>query len=1544
MYRWKYPRIFVCIGLIAMICAGVWQIDKVPDLLSENINNDQYVAMQNLDGGRTAASFDFLQVPTVSSQYISPESSTGGANFTIYSFSTNMDANYSLDVFAYYEPIRCDDLIEVLTAYYRSDGTWFVAGRILNFEANTPRQLVLGIGNHANNLTWQTIGLVNETAGMVIAANDTAIRIVYLERNVDESESDPVRWVKYYASNDGGKNWTNGTLWDVSSLPGNWFGGISMAANSSTFECVWSFANVSSWNDTQRYNLSTTWETRDAGAGWQASTNLTSLIGKATFYPQVIFNQTDGSLYLCVANYSSYYDEKPSLIQKVHEILLKLGNGPDAIATGQREIFPLGDLWGWEGPVVYCALDSDKNCFYFLNATTQNYDIKKGIKYDVFWNASAWDAPFGDTELFLKSSFIRFNFWAQNGPKFFSGQVSTIGAFEKPGLMDADVPFGLLRHVNGTLLAAEVMTLLFNGTDSTGNTHHARAYYFNLTVTRDGSTPLTNRAFLAVDDIAPQINVGTSNSFISPYSSPGIGDEFTSTVTSTKVGSATLTVETLNMQINGTADLTDGTYTYYYPTICGDGRVNYVFFLQVEGSVDKLMFCKSLDGSLSWTAPQVVQILPYGVGPLRSVVKGAEIYCWVGQASAKELLFLSPDRGATFFQSESGVTIHQISSDLVCWRGEPDNNYFNISRSTDLGVTWTPFLSIDRVLYNGDGDYHDEELEGVGYDPASGNYSFVIANGSVNWAAFAITTHDGKSMIFTNDICVGAQGAGSMARALKVGVRPVSGDSPEWVIISNVYNTYLMRSTILAEMTVSGNGTPSLWRNFTGISGDTVLVPLSEGPLYDVLLVENSTPCVVKMNLNISTPQQFNQIKVVYGSSVVYTTSTIVPVGSNGVLTFRGLSSAGDVLPDGDYRWTVTFTDLAGQAVEETATLTIDNTLPVKGSYAYLTTPTRPDPRYPTKVTIPVSDVHLSGGTLRYWTTSSATRNEVPMDQISLGLGIAIFTGIIPGVTDDVVYWEVEIMDSAGNSLVVDDGGQPFTYSKPHLHLEEEFEPELTLDLSKIDKFEVRFLVSEDSEYIAFVYINYTLDDGSGTHVATMTRIGANIFSFTFASFPRNATRLIYTAMAVDIYGNLVPLGRTRSISLIPALPLWELSTIQQILLSLIALAVGIISGVVYSRMVQRRVGGRNLLQEFTTHAAQGKRANVVQGRTGTGYNKFSLVALALSLVAVFGFIGITLVFFFLYAWPEAAMFALVGSFLATVFLWVLATNHAVIQTLHKGRDKLRRYHILLNTIVALSIFVTLLGILWIGDSIAWWRVRMNQQAYVVWGVTIPSVLTTLATAFFSSILLLTWSVNKSVSKTARDFKEDLAENLNPGKIFQQREMKIAEIMTSVGWKGIIFVALIGATLIFASDLIVYTPQGMLIIIPFVLGAVLTLAVRSFWRKMNLSGETASACYDLLVKCPSCGSQTALGGTFCENCGVRVIEGTRVLEGRPCEACHRPNPNDNKYCRFCGNKTGEKPTIMPLKQNEGHEGKGSKFPKTPKMPQYNPADNLEKEK
>jgi predicted amidophosphoribosyltransferase len=93
--------------------------------------------------------------------------------------------------------------------------------------------------------------------------------------------------------------------------------------------------------------------------------------------------------------------------------------------------------------------------------------------------------------------------------------------------------------------------------------------------------------------------------------------------------------------------------------------------------------------------------------------------------------------------------------------------------------------------------------------------------------------------------------------------------------------------------------------------------------------------------------------------------------------------------------------------------------------------------------------------------------------------------------------------------------------------------------------------------------------------------------------------------------------------------------------------------------------------------------------------------------------------------------------------------------------------------------------------------------------------------------------------------------------------------------------------------------QGLLIIVPFVLGTFAVIAVNAFWKKMVPQTE-ADVLYDHLTTCPSCGVETALGGLYCENCGAKIVGGTRVLEGRECSQCGMLNPVSGKHCRFCG--------------------------------------------
>ena len=73
--------------------------------------------------------------------------------------------------------------------------------------------------------------------------------------------------------------------------------------------------------------------------------------------------------------------------------------------------------------------------------------------------------------------------------------------------------------------------------------------------------------------------------------------------------------------------------------------------------------------------------------------------------------------------------------------------------------------------------------------------------------------------------------------------------------------------------------------------------------------------------------------------------------------------------------------------------------------------------------------------------------------------------------------------------------------------------------------------------------------------------------------------------------------------------------------------------------------------------------------------------------------------------------------------------------------------------------------------------------------------------------------------------------NENPLTILERREDAISTITRKVGTKGMLFIGIIGMTIIFASDLSIYATQGILIIIPFIIGAIVTQLVYSFLQR-----------------------------------------------------------------------------------------------------------------
>lgn len=293
-----------------------------------------------------------------------------------------------------------------------------------------------------------------------------------------------------------------------------------------------------------------------------------------------------------------------------------------------------------------------------------------------------------------------------------------------------------------------------------------------------------------------------------------------------------------------------------------------------------------------------------------------------------------------------------------------------------------------------------------------------------------------------------------------------------------------------------------------------------------------------------------------------------------------------------------------------------------------------------------------------------------------------------------------------------------------------------------------------------------------------------------------------------------------------------------------------------------------------------------------------SLIGLILIISTISGLI-LTGTVFIILGFAEAAMLSLTGAFLSSIVLWVFLFSKQVEKFLRLNEPNIPLKNKILLLIVSVSIFGILVTIFFTGNSVAWWRVRVNEQSYDIGGFTIPKALTTVGTTFFSSILLLTWTILRKVSIQADDLKNAELNNENPLLLIERRERYISRTLSGIGRKGVIFIVIIGVTIIFASDLSYYATQGILIIIPFALAAFITLFSASYYQKKKRS--PVQFALDNLTKCPNCGNKTALGGTYCEECGTELVLGKRYSNGVECNKCGQINSEDNKFCRYCNN-------------------------------------------
>ncbi|MHA1342695.1 MAG: hypothetical protein ACTSQG_01805, partial [Promethearchaeota archaeon] len=1419
---------------------------------------------------------EWVIMPTLNNKYFSPDTTPGNGDKVIYSFAVNQPEDYSLNISAYYDPIDnypgfvgLGDQVKS-AGYLMPNGTWLIVG--LEHRLSESKDYIwLGKGTNASNMVWQQVSQVKNAVYFAVAgdASSKKIRIAYVVYNDNANSSG----IKCFSSDNWGKTWAHNLIHNYTSVnEKNWwlyqslsvyYYGLSIGAFNGKFTCMWG-ATVNG-----QYENCTILESEDLGAGWSAAKNLTALQGFGYSHPQVIYNQTDNDGTLYVA-----YDKYDSLMADLNSSIIELGNGINNPATDKWDFDPWGNVIS-NYPIVYWAKDYKTNRFYILDGSDKNQN--KGLR-NATWGQ---DISNRTKDRFQTECKYSFNLYANNGPKCFSGSVQSDDNFKTLGILDCKTPFNV-RTYNGTTSAYKTVNKIFDGKDKEGNSREAMAYSFNLKVgtSSEGLFDL----IVYVDNEPVKVNYTPSANRISPFTSPGINDKFTIDIEADKSGIATLNIRSLT-PINRTYELKEDLDIVQYPVLCGDGLNNYLFFINYADPIKMLMFTKSSDGGLSWEDPVMIDSSvssPYS--KLKAHQEGQNLYLWDSYGN----FYTSSDLGETFFEDNQFYTVEAVSDDGACFFGMDTGffgNKFSINRSLDYGYQWEGFCTINLP------DADNYTLEDAAYDPISGNYSFIIAH-KVNKSIYFISvSNDGSKYTLSGNLMPTGYTISNIYREMFD--LEVRGNS-EWIITTTAKNKYKYNelSSVLSY-SVSTNGvTFSNWANFTDINGKKMST-IAVGKHWDIIFPENGYPCFITGI--VETFPFLSSFNITSKSNFIFGRTEELDENYEAQLSFNGVTTTGDILPDGNYTWSLELVDIAGYCDKTSGWVYLDNTAPVLVGSDPLTSPKSPYPMNKTKITVPIEEANYDT-CLLYYRVPGGGWNITKMTVANTKDQFVNFTGVIYPQNSSVttVFWKVVVNDTCGNYLVLDNNGQLYSYGRgvyeyvkqsgalsptlyddwkwsyiftsgydhldkvwlrkefegsatidieiqpsgsnnntfsiniahnlvylsavykfmfrtdigqefiieeialerPDVRIEEDEEPPSTLDLSEDDSYTVRIVASDGGAYIEYVYIEYQFDDGSSKKTELLEYTG-HLYEYTFDDFPAEATSLTYRIFAVDIYGNEVELEKERTINIIPELPTWEMTPEAQILILILSLIIGVSCGFVFSFVTSRKGAGlrdEKLLRRSGIFAIKDEKITDRKEMSKKLYESIEMkkkISIILTLISftIFSIMG----FFFIgMELPALSMLFFIGAFLTATILWVLLSAELVVKNLRSAKYESAGKDKLILFAISILIYYFLLMIFISGNSIAWWRVRVNQLSYNIAGIVVPKALTTVTTTFFSSILLLTASTFKEVSNKVEELKQAESLNENPLIIIKRREKAISSVISNVGKKGILFVTIIG--------------------------------------------------------------------------------------------------------------------------------------------------------
>jgi len=181
---------------------------------------------------------------------------------------------------------------------------------------------------------------------------------------------------------------------------------------------------------------------------------------------------------------------------------------------------------------------------------------------------------------------------------------------------------------------------------------------------------------------------------------------------------------------------------------------------------------------------------------------------------------------------------------------------------------------------------------------------------------------------------------------------------------------------------------------------------------------------------------------------------------------------------------------------------------------------------------------------------------------------------------------------------------------------------------------------------------------------------------------------------------------------------------------------------------------------------------------------------------------------------------ALLGCSVLLYGLWLYrdATAAMLVRgSLSRKRMALGLWHLVFVPLVIFMILVY-------GVEIDWFKAYIIDQSFTIGTITIPTIMTTIFTAYISSILVVVVNLYREVSKGLKKVAKMEEAGTPAGVVEDEKTSMVGRFSSSIRIKFLMFLVIVGATTVMSMDflaswelgIIVLLPVAFLVVIPFI--------------------------------------------------------------------------------------------------------------------------------